>query len=90
LPFGQFLSFFIAYLSHKGLAASTVSTYTSGLSHAHKINDLIDDTKSFMISRDKLSTREFRQPEICSAFNKIFDSKQAKTIFITKDITLGD
>ena len=41
----------IAYLSHKGLAASTVSTYISGLSHAHKINDLIDNTKSFIISK---------------------------------------
>ena len=42
---------FIAYLSHKGLAASTVSTYISGLNHAHKINDLIDNTKSFIISK---------------------------------------
>ena len=42
---------FIAYLSHKGLAASTVSTYISGLSHAHKINDVIDNTKSFIISK---------------------------------------
>ena len=40
---------FVAYLSFKGLAASTVSTYVSGLSHSHKILNFPDNTKSFII-----------------------------------------
>ena len=33
---------FIAFSSNKDLASSTVSTYTSGISHEHKINDMKD------------------------------------------------
>ncbi|CAG2209864.1 unnamed protein product [Mytilus edulis] len=42
---------FIAYLSYKGFSASTVSTYISGLAHTHKINNITDNTKSFIISK---------------------------------------
>lgn len=41
----------IAYLSHKGMSASTVATYISGLSHYHKLNDLQDNTQSFIIKK---------------------------------------
>ncbi|CAG2195652.1 unnamed protein product [Mytilus edulis] len=42
---------FIAYLSYKGFSASTVSTYISGLAHTHKINNVTDNTKSFIICK---------------------------------------
>ena len=45
------LAQFIAYLSHKGMSASTVATYISGLSHCHKLNDLQDNTQSFIIKK---------------------------------------
>ena len=47
----EMLAQFIAYLSYKGLTASTVSTYISGLSHVHKMNGLHDSTKFFLISK---------------------------------------
>ena len=47
----EILAQFIAYLSYKGLTASTVSTYISGLSHVHKMNGLHDSTKFFLISK---------------------------------------
>ena len=47
----EMLAQFIAYLSHKGLTASTVSTYISGLSHVHKMNGLHDSTKFYLISK---------------------------------------
>ena len=33
------------------MAPSTVSTYISGISHEHKINDIKDNTKSFLVSK---------------------------------------
>jgi hypothetical protein len=45
----EMLAQFIAYLSYKGLTASTVSTYISELSHVHKMNGLQDNTKFFFI-----------------------------------------
>jgi hypothetical protein len=47
----EILAEFIAYLSYKGLTASTVSTYISGLSHVHKMKGLHDSTKLFLISK---------------------------------------
>ena len=47
----EILAQFITYLSYKGLTASTVSTYISGLSHVHKMNGLQDNTKFFFISK---------------------------------------
>ena len=47
----EILAQFIAYLSYKGLAASTISTYISGLSHVYKMNGLHDSTKFFLISK---------------------------------------
>jgi len=41
----------IAFLSYKGLAATTVTTYISGLGHAHKIKNLTDNTKSFIVCK---------------------------------------
>lgn len=45
------LAKYVAYLSCQGLTVTTVSTYLSGLSFAHKINDLEDHTKSFIIKK---------------------------------------
>ena len=50
VPIDQ-LVHFVAYMSCKGFAASTVSTYISALSHAHKISSLPDNTKCFIISK---------------------------------------
>ena len=47
----EILAQFIAYLSYKGLTASIVSTYISGLSHVHKINGHHDSTMFFLISK---------------------------------------
>ena len=41
----------IAFLSYKELAATTVTTYISGLGHAHKIINLTDNTKSFIVCK---------------------------------------
>ena len=45
------LALCIAYVSLKGMSASTVATYISGLSHYHKLNDLQDNTESFIIKK---------------------------------------
>lgn len=45
------LIFYIAFLSFKGLSASTVLTYMSGISYQHKIQDLTDSTKSFLVGK---------------------------------------
>ena len=47
----EILAQFITYLSYKGLTASTVSTYISGLSHVHKMNGLHHSTKVSLISK---------------------------------------
>lgn len=40
---------FVAYLMLQGISASSVSTYMSGIAHAHKISSLNDPTKSFLV-----------------------------------------
>jgi hypothetical protein len=42
------LLFCIAYMSHTGLSASTITTYISGISTMHKLNSHTDNTKSFL------------------------------------------
>ena len=54
------LALFIAYLSHKGMASSSVITYISGLSHMHKFNNWIDNTQCFLISKMLLGLRKER------------------------------
>ena len=57
---------FIAYLSYKGLASSTVSTYISGLSHEHKINGWEDNTKSFFVHKllEGLRRKRPQKPDV--------------------------
>ncbi|CAC5358046.1 unnamed protein product [Mytilus coruscus] len=43
------IALYIAYLSYEGLSASTVSTYISELAYTHKIHNVTDNTKSFII-----------------------------------------
>jgi hypothetical protein len=45
------LLFYIAYMSHTGLSASTITTYISGISTMHKLNDHTDNTKSFLATK---------------------------------------
>ena len=45
------LAKYVVYLSCQGLTVSTVSTYLSGLSFVHKINDLEGHTKSIIITK---------------------------------------
>jgi len=40
---------YIAFLSYNRLAATTIIAYISGLGHAHKIQNLTDNTKSFIV-----------------------------------------
>ena len=42
------LLFYIAYMSHTGLSASTITTYISGINTMHKLNGQTDNTKSFL------------------------------------------
>ena len=43
------LLFYIAYMSHTGLSASTITTYISGISTMHTLNGHTDNTKSFLV-----------------------------------------
>lgn len=45
------LQHYIAYLSRTGISAATATTYLSGISHAHKIRNLFDHSKSFLVSK---------------------------------------
>ena len=45
------LLFYIAYMSHTGLSASTITTYISGISTMHKLNGHTDNTKSFLVTK---------------------------------------
>lgn len=60
------ITHFIAFLSYRGLAASTVSSYISGLSHRHKMNDYIDSTKSFIVSKmiEGIKRKKPQKPDI--------------------------
>lgn len=60
------IAHFIAFLSHKGLAASTVSTYISGISHSLKIKGTTDNTKSFIISKmlEGLRRKNPQRPDV--------------------------
>lgn len=50
---------FISYLSFRKLAYSTIKMYLSAISYVHKLKDLQDPTKSFLVQ--KLSTALSRQ-----------------------------
>ena len=50
---------FISYLSFRKLACSTIKSYLSAISYAHKLKGFNDPTKSFLI--DKLLTALSRQ-----------------------------
>lgn len=52
---------FVAYLSAKKLASSTISTYISALSYVHKIGSFSDPTKAFVVQ--KIMTAQSR---LCS------------------------
>ena len=52
---------FVAYLSAKKLAPSTISTYISALSYIHKIGSFSDPTKAFVVQ--KIMTAQSR---LCS------------------------
>ena len=55
------ITLFVAYLSAKKLAASTISTYISALSYVHKIGSFSDPTKAFVVQ--KIMTAQSR---LCS------------------------
>ena len=45
------LLFYIAYMSHTGLSASTITAYISGIRTMHKLNGQTDNMKSFLVSK---------------------------------------
>ena len=47
----RFLSLFISYLNGRKLAAAAVTSYLSGISYVHKIADVHDPTKTFVIQK---------------------------------------
>ena len=77
------IAHFIGYLSLKGFAASTVTTYISALSHVHKMGNLIDNTKSVIVSkmlkglrRKNPKTRDIRVPISLSLLKRLIVSLQ--------------
>jgi site-specific recombinase XerD len=44
------LLFYIAYMSHTGLSASTITAYISGIRTMHKLNGQTDNMKSFLVT----------------------------------------
>ena len=48
IPLDEIINF-IAFLSYTGLSSSTICTYISGISYAHKIQGLTDATNSFLV-----------------------------------------
>ena len=65
------IAIFIAFLSYKGLAATTVTTYTSGLGHAHSINNLTDNAKSFIVCK---MLEGFRRKSPTKSLNRLIHS----------------
>ena len=54
---------FIAYLSLKHMAPSTIASYVSGLSYVHKINMLPDPTNNFLVRKIIEGTRRQNRAE---------------------------
>ncbi len=68
IPVTELLNF-IAFMASENLAPSTITAYISGLSYFHKIQDLEDTTKSFIVGkaieglrRSKGSQKDLREP----------------------------
>ena len=55
------LSLFIAFLDEKGLAPSTIATYTSAIGYQHKLWGLQDPTSAFVIQKLLRTTRYDRE-----------------------------
>lgn len=77
------IAHFIGYLSLKGFATSTVTTYIFALIHVHKIGNLVDNTKSFIISkmleglrRKNPKTRDIRVPISLNLLKRLIFSLQ--------------
>lgn len=66
------LAKFVAFLSCKNMSVSTVTTYMSGISFAHKIKGLSDNTKSFIINKmiEGLRRRTPQKPDIRSPISR--------------------
>ena len=69
---------YIAYLSYTGLSSSTISTYISGISYAHKIRGLTDSTNSFLVTnmleglwRKSRRYTDLRAPVILGLLHKL-------------------
>lgn len=77
------ISHFIGYLSLKGFATSTVTTYIFAFIHVHKMGNLVDNTKSFIISkmleglrRKNPKTRDIRVPISLNLLKRLIFSLQ--------------
>ncbi|VDI71062.1 Hypothetical predicted protein [Mytilus galloprovincialis] len=82
------LIFYIAFLSFKGLSASTVLTYMSGISYQHKIQDLTDSTKSFLVGKT-LEVVKFDHKEelrLCIRSSKTDQLHSSLTLIISEQI----
>jgi hypothetical protein len=51
------LSLYVSFLDHKGLAPTTISTYTSAISFRHKLAGVPDPTSAFVIQKLLQATR---------------------------------
>ncbi len=57
------LLFYIAYMSHTGLSASTITIYISGISTMHKLNGQTDNTKSFLVTKILKGSKRKNSPK---------------------------
>lgn len=60
----EHLLLFIAHCCNNGLAASSVSTYISGIGHSHKIRGLSDTTTSFLVTKSLEGLRRIQGGQV--------------------------
>ena len=57
------IALFISYLRARKLAASTITSYLSAISYVHKLKDLPDPTKTFLIQKLLIAVGKQRSPD---------------------------
>ena len=73
---------YLSYLSLKGLAPSTITTYTSAISYVHRMNSLPDPTNQFVVQKvlsainKSTGNRDSRLPITQFLLNRLLDSTE--------------
>ena len=77
------LAIFISYLSAKKLSASTIVSYLSAIGYVHKIRDLPDPTKSFLIHKLLTAVKRQRSPDVRLPITKPVLSRLVASLIYT-------